>query len=114
VTGKQGGDAARGRDVLGALLAAARRERQGGWRRHGPVAWMLAGAALLLVSLLGQVLYGDWMGAKVAVLEVSFWGTALASSLWSFQIMERLYRTGDARVLAPLPIAPRVLLRYRW
>ncbi len=114
MTGKQGGDAARGRDVLGALLAAARRERQGGWRRHGPVAWMLAGAALLLVSLLGQVLYGDWMGAKVAVLEVSFWGTALASSLWSFQIMERLYRTGDARVLAPLPIAPRVLLRYRW
>ncbi|MDX9724203.1 MAG: hypothetical protein RBU37_25870 [Myxococcota bacterium] len=76
-------------------------------------------ATLLLLAGLGSVLLPDVANTAShddpggPALEMAFWFACLYCAVASFRIMEALFRTGDARILAPLPIRPAPLFIYR-
>lgn len=99
--------------------ASMRAVRQPGLRQS-----KLAALGLLLLGALFLVLVGlailpahmprgseDNPGGTV--LELTFWLTCLLSAVQSFRVMESLFRTGDARIVAPLPLDTTSLFFYR-
>jgi len=71
----------------------------------------LVGVGFLLVPF--EVHRGNEADPGGVVLEMAFWFACLVAALQSFRIMETLYRTGDARALAPLPVRASSLFLYR-
>lgn len=107
-------------DTLGLLLGVAWREGtrrlgwRGDWRGALKAAALLLGLVLVGAALLpaqAQVVAGDDPGGDA--LEVAFWLACVASAVSSFRVMEALFRTGDARTLAPLPLPLDALFAYR-
>lgn len=104
--------------MLGLLLKVSQRElsrrlshgRAGAWGvLGGALGVTLLGAALLPAE--ARVVSGDDPGGTA--LEVAFWLTCLMSAVLSFRVMESFFRTGDARILAPLPLGLDALFAYR-
>ena len=96
--------------------AAVQRTRRLG-RRANP--WLVLAIAGVVLVGVGAALFpadlprGDKNDPGGVALEMAFWLASLASAVTSFRVMEAFFRTGDARILAPLPIPTQTLFVYR-
>jgi hypothetical protein len=115
-----GSESAQQPGALALLLSVARREGarrlgwDGDWRGGLKVLGLLVGLVLVGAALLpaqAPLVGGDDPGGDA--LEVAFWLTCVAAAVSSFRVMESFFRTGDARILAPLPLSLDALFAYR-
>lgn len=102
------------------LLAANRlrmaRNRAGGQSALGRAAVLALGAG----AAAGLLLAGRSLGADVAAAqdppaaarELAFWLATAAAMIASYTVLEALFRSDEARVLAPLPVEPGAWARY--
>ncbi|GMV39694.1 MAG: hypothetical protein AMXMBFR64_14100 [Myxococcales bacterium] len=85
-----------------------------------PVAARLTVGAVGLGAAAGLLLAGGGLADAVleasdqagAARELGFWLAVALAMITSYTVLEALFRTDEARVLAPLPVEPRAWARY--